>query len=68
MPSIRIATGDRVFGREDTLIDAVQAALTEVLGVPDWNRDVVVDAYDVRHRAVPTGHSERFTRVEITPN
>lgn len=66
MPSIRIVTGDWAFGREDTLINAVQAALTEALGVPDWNRDFVVDAYDARHRAVPTGHSERFTRVEIT--
>lgn len=65
MPSIRIVTGDWAFGREDLLIDAVQAALTEALGVPDWNRDIVVDAYDSAHRAVPTGHSERFTRIEI---
>lgn len=65
MPSIRIVTGDWAFGREDLLIDGVQAALTAALGVPDWNRDIVVDAYDARHRAVPTGHSERFTRIEI---
>ncbi|MFT4027695.1 MAG: tautomerase family protein [Novosphingobium sp.] len=66
MPSTRIVTGDWAYEREGTLIDAVQAALTEALGIPDWNRDIVVDAYDSAHRAVPTGHSERFTRVEIT--
>jgi hypothetical protein len=66
MLSSRIVTGDWAFGREDLLIDAVQVALTAALGVPDWNRDIVVDAYDSAHRAVPTGHSERFTRVEIT--
>lgn len=65
MPSCRIVTGDWAFGREGLLIDAVQAALTAALGVPEWNRDIVVDAYDSAHRAVPTGHSERFTRIEI---
>jgi phenylpyruvate tautomerase PptA (4-oxalocrotonate tautomerase family) len=65
MPSSRIVTGDWAFGREGVLIDAVQAALTAALGVPDWNRDIVVDAYDAAHRAVPTGQSERFTRIEI---
>lgn len=66
MPSTRIVTGDWAYEREGTLIDAVQAALSEALGIPDWDRDIVVDAYDSAHRAVPTGHSERFTRVEIT--
>jgi hypothetical protein len=66
MPSTRIVTGDWAYEREGTLIDAVQAALTEALGIPDWDRDIVVDAYDSAHRAVPRGHSERHTRVEIT--
>lgn len=65
MPSSRIVTGDWAFGREGVLIDAVQAALTAALGAPEWNRDIVVDAYDAAHRAVPTGQSERFTRIEI---
>jgi hypothetical protein len=65
MPSTRIVTGEWARGREMELIDAVQAALTSAIRIPDWDRDVVVDLYDGRRRIVPSGASERYTRIEI---
>jgi phenylpyruvate tautomerase PptA (4-oxalocrotonate tautomerase family) len=35
------------------------------LKVPDWDRDIVLDLYDHKRRIVPTGRSERYTRVEV---
>jgi phenylpyruvate tautomerase PptA (4-oxalocrotonate tautomerase family) len=43
----------------------VQSALLSALKIPDWDRDIVVDLYDGQRRIVPTGRSERFTRIEI---
>ncbi|OYU86793.1 MAG: 4-oxalocrotonate tautomerase [Bradyrhizobiaceae bacterium PARB1] len=66
MPVTRIVTGDWARGREIEVIDAVQAAMLVTLKIPDWDRDVTVDIYDETQRIVPTGRSQRFTRVEIT--
>jgi phenylpyruvate tautomerase PptA (4-oxalocrotonate tautomerase family) len=33
--------------------------------IPEWDRDVVVDLYDASRRIIPTGRSERFTRIAI---
>jgi phenylpyruvate tautomerase PptA (4-oxalocrotonate tautomerase family) len=65
MPSTRIATGEWAEGQEPEIIAAVQAALLASLKVPDWDRDIVLDLYDDKRRIVPTGRSERYTRVEI---
>ncbi|WP_270935885.1 tautomerase family protein [Falsiroseomonas oryzae] len=66
MPCTRISTGDWARGRERTLIDAVQASLEEAIRIPDWDRDILLDLYDEGRRLVPTGASERYTRIEIT--
>ncbi len=66
MPSVRIKTGTWIQGRERELIEAVQSALLDALKVPDWDRDIVLDLYDETRRIVPTGNSDRYTRIEIT--
>ncbi len=33
--------------------------------MPDWDRDVVIDVCDTARRIVPTGRSDRYTRIEI---
>lgn len=43
----------------------VQNALLGALGIPDWDRDVVVNLYQDAQRIVPSGNSNLFTRVEI---
>jgi phenylpyruvate tautomerase PptA (4-oxalocrotonate tautomerase family) len=65
MPSTRIACGEWARGREGELIAAVQSAMLSAIKIPEWDRDVVVDVYDVNRRIIPTGRSEKFTRVEI---
>jgi phenylpyruvate tautomerase PptA (4-oxalocrotonate tautomerase family) len=65
MPSTRISTGNWAKGNEPQIIEAVQSALLTALQIPDWDRDVVLDLYDGATRIVPTGRSERYTRVEI---
>ncbi|HKM87008.1 MAG TPA: tautomerase family protein [Xanthobacteraceae bacterium] len=65
MPSTRIMTGQWAQGHEMELIEAVQAALSTSIKIPEWDRDVVVELYDANRRIVPTGRSERFTRIEI---
>jgi phenylpyruvate tautomerase PptA (4-oxalocrotonate tautomerase family) len=65
MPSTRIVTGPWAIGREMELIEAVQSALQSAIKIPEWDRDAIVDLCDGTRRAVPTGNSERFTRVEI---
>jgi len=65
MPSTRIVTGEWARGREPDLIEAVQSALLKSIKIPDWDRDVVVDCYDDKRRIVPTGRSDRYTRIEI---
>lgn len=66
MPSTRIETGAGWIGhRHPDVIDAVQMALEDVLGVPDWDRDVILTEHPIDKRIVPTGRSEKFTRVEI---
>ncbi|MDX2202151.1 MAG: tautomerase family protein [Hyphomicrobiaceae bacterium] len=65
MPSTRIVTGDWARGREPELIEAVQAALHAALKIPDYDRDVVVDTHASGSRIVPSGRSERYTRIEI---
>jgi phenylpyruvate tautomerase PptA (4-oxalocrotonate tautomerase family) len=65
MPSTRITTGTWARGREATIIEAVQNALLTSLKIPDHDRDVVIDLYDEASRIVPTGRSERYTRIEI---
>lgn len=58
-------TGDWARGREMELIEAVQSAFVTAIKTPDWDRDVAVDLYDRARRIVPTGKSERYTRIEI---
>jgi phenylpyruvate tautomerase PptA (4-oxalocrotonate tautomerase family) len=65
MPSTRITTGAWARGREAAVIEAVQAGLLRGLKVPDWDRDVVIDVCDTARRIVPTGRSDRYTRIEI---
>lgn len=65
MPSTRIITGPWARGRERELMEAVQAALLAAIKIPDWDRDSVVELYGEDRRLVPSGRSERFTRVEI---
>src|SRR4051794_27183598 len=65
MPSVRIVTGEWARGRELDLIETVQSAMLSAIKIPEWDRDIVVDLYDRTRRIVPTGSSERFTRIEI---
>jgi phenylpyruvate tautomerase PptA (4-oxalocrotonate tautomerase family) len=65
MPSTRITTGAWARGRETAVIEAVQAGLLAGLKVPDWDRDVVIDVCDAGRRIVPTGRSDRYTRIEV---
>jgi phenylpyruvate tautomerase PptA (4-oxalocrotonate tautomerase family) len=65
MPSTHIITGEWARGRETAVVEAVQSAFVAVLKTPEWDRDVVVDLYPASRRIVPTGKSERYTRVEI---
>ena len=65
MPSTRITTGIWARGIETKVIEAVQDALLAALKIPDYDRDVVLDLYDDAARIVPTGRSERYTRIEI---
>jgi len=65
MPCTRISTGQWARGREMELVSAVQSALEQSIKIPDWDRDIVVDVYGAGQRNVPTGSSDRYTRVEI---
>jgi phenylpyruvate tautomerase PptA (4-oxalocrotonate tautomerase family) len=65
MPSVRIVTGEWARGHELALIETVQSAMLSAIKIPEWDRDIVVDLYDRTRRVVPTGSSERFTRIEI---
>ncbi|GIQ77865.1 tautomerase [Bradyrhizobium sp. RD5-C2] len=65
MPSTRITTGIWARGIETEVIEAVQDALLAALKIPDYDRYVVLDLYDDAARIVPTGRSERYTRIEI---
>ena len=66
MPSTRVSTGEWARGSETVLIEAVQSATLATLKVPDWDRDIVLDIYDNARRIVPTGRSERYTRIEVS--
>jgi len=65
MPSVRIVTGQWAVGREAELIEAVHSAMVSAIRIPDWDRDVVMDIYDGHRRIIPTGKSERYTRIDI---
>ena len=65
MPSTRITTGVWAKGREASVLEAVQNALLFALKIPDYDRDIVLDLYEAGRRIVPTGRSERYTRIEI---
>jgi phenylpyruvate tautomerase PptA (4-oxalocrotonate tautomerase family) len=65
MPSTRITTGTWARGSEQEVIETVQSALLSALKIPDYDRDVVLDIYDAATRIVPTGRSERYTRIEV---
>jgi phenylpyruvate tautomerase PptA (4-oxalocrotonate tautomerase family) len=65
MPSTRITTGTWARGSEREVIETVQSALLSALKIPDYDRDVVLDIYDAATRIVPTGRSERYTRIEV---
>jgi len=52
-------------GKRD-LMDAVNRAMIEVLGVPDDSHPVMVNEYDADAFLIPEGCSERFTIVELT--
>jgi hypothetical protein len=66
MPSTRIVTGEWARGHELDLIEAVQSALAISIKIPSWDRDIIVDLYDSKRRIIPTGRSDRYTRIEIT--
>jgi phenylpyruvate tautomerase PptA (4-oxalocrotonate tautomerase family) len=65
MPSTRITTGAWAKGRETSVLEAVQRALLSALKIPDYDRDIVLDLYEPDRRIVPTGRSERYTRIEV---
>jgi len=65
MPSTRITTGAWARGSESSVTEAVQSALLVSLHIPDYDRDIVLDLYETNNRIVPTGRSERYTRIEI---
>jgi phenylpyruvate tautomerase PptA (4-oxalocrotonate tautomerase family) len=65
MPRTRIVTGEWAREHEMELIEAIQSALVSSIKIPDWDRDIVVDLYDGKRRIVPTGRSDRYTRIEI---
>jgi len=65
MPSTRITTGTWARGREASILEAVQKALLSSLKIPDYDRDIVLDLYEEDRRIVPTGRSERYTRIEV---
>lgn len=65
LPSTRITTGTWARNNKGEIIEAVQSALLSALEIPDYDRDVVLDVYDVAARIVPTGRSERYMRIEI---
>jgi hypothetical protein len=65
MPSTRITTGTWAKGREPSVLEAVQNALLSALKIPDYDRDIVLDLYEPDRRIVPTGRSERYTRIEV---
>ena len=47
------------------MIEAVQSALATSIKIPSWDRDIIVDLYDSKRRTIPTGRSDRYTRIEI---
>ena len=65
MPSSRIATGEWARGREQELIEALQAALEASIKIPDWDRDIVVDIYRDDQRIKPPNRSGRYVRIEV---
>jgi len=65
MPSTRITTGAWAQGHEPEVIESVQSALLTSLKIPDWDRDIALDLHDTKARIVPTGRSERYTRIEV---
>jgi hypothetical protein len=65
MPSTRITTGTWAQGHEPEVIEAVQSALLTSLKIPDWDRDIALELYDEKTRIVPTGRSDRYTRIEV---
>jgi hypothetical protein len=65
MPSTRITTGTWARGNEAGIIEAVQNALRSSLKIPDYDRDVVLDLCKPSSRIIPSGRSDRYTRVEI---
>lgn len=65
MPSVNIFTGSWARGQERALLDAVHAAMVSAIGIPEGDRDAVLDCYDDHCRLVPASSSDRYTRVEI---
>ena len=65
MPSTRITTGTWARGREASVLESVQEALLSSLKIPDYDRDIVLDLYEADRRIVPSGRSERYTRIEV---
>src|SRR5215510_10965814 len=65
MPSTRITTGTWAQGHERDVIESVQSALLTSLQIPDWDRDIVLDLHEGKTRIIPTGRSERCTRIEV---
>ena len=65
MPSTRITTGAWAESNAGSLIEAIQGALEESLKIPDWDRDIVLYIVPAGRRIVPSGRSDRYTRIEI---
>ena len=65
MPSSRITTGAWAKGHEASVLEAVQNALLSALKIPDYDRYIVLELYEPVRRIVPSGRSERYTRIEV---
>jgi len=66
MTSVRIDTRAGWFdGRQATLIQAAQQALSEAFHVLDIASDVILQEHDADRFAAPPEASVRFTRVEV---
>jgi Tautomerase enzyme len=66
MPNTLIATRAGWITEPSAVIDAIQSALRDALKIPEWDRTLRLVEHPASHFAVPPGHGEKFTLVEVT--
>ncbi len=67
MPLVRVSVRKgRSPSEKRALLDAVHAAIVEAFQVPDADRIQRLSEYPPEEFDIPTGHTERYTLVEIT--